>query len=406
MKTFCTLLCATFIAVAAMAQSRHPVDVNSWFEAAKGMPRINPTFETLQRAHTAQLHKAMGKAGGQAMPIDTADPVKLYTNAAYSWEGHYDYYFSFANSEDDFYFPMIFFDLYLPTSEGLVEGTYKMSEGTVGPNLMLMANYNDYVYYYYGYTTYEWTDATISLTKGGGEDVWTVDFSVTSTDDYTYTFSFTGALPVELDDYDPNEEGEEPETTYTYDYEPTQATQMDIVFEVPDVSDGYVAEYGIYDIYLDSKQQDANGRFYEGHLYLLTNETKPKADFYPVNSSEAIGTFLASRGCPAGSSSDVPCFIRTYDDTYIYDSWYIVAGYINVGYDTEGQMTLDGNVESYNGSTIHITTVNFSSDEVSEGIFSPLAAGDNLQSAKELRGGQFYIRKGTRTYNVLGQRSK
>lgn len=391
MKKIYTLVLAALVSAAALAQS-HPMNT-------KFLPRLHNADVTLPTRHAAPA-----KAEGQVLPIDMTDPVVLYTNEAYSQPGHYDYYFSFANSDDEYLFPMVFFDLYLPTADGLQEGTYKMSEGTVDPNLMLMANYNDYIYYYYGYAAYEWADATITLTKGEADDAWTVDFSATSTDGYTYTFVYTGEFTVEIDDFDPNEEVEpdQPDVEYTYDYEPAEATQMDIVFEVPDVYDGYVDEYGIYDIYLDSKQQDANGRFYEGQLYLFTNEAKPKADFYPVNSTEALGTFLASYGC-SGGSTDLPCFIRTYDDTYVYDSWYIVAGYINVGYDAEGQMTLDGNVETYNGSQIHISTVNL----FTEGLHSVIA--DNVSgtpAAKMIRDGKVYIQGGRGLYTTAGQRVK
>lgn len=388
MKKFYTLILAAFTAAAALAQS-HPA--NNHF-----LPRLNPTAE-LPARHAAPL-----KAEGQVLPITIADPVTLYTNPAYSSEGHYDYYFSFANSDDEFYFPMVFFDLYLPTPDGLEEGTYTMSGGTVDPNLMLMANYNDYVYYYYGYAAYEWTDATISLTKAEGDDMWTVDFSATSTDGYTYTFHFTGELPVEVDDYDPDDQEPEPEVEYTYDYEPLDPIKADIVFEAPDTYDGYVESNGIFDIYLDSKQKDANGRNYEARLYLLTSETKPKADFYPVNASEAENTFLASKGCPAGSSNDQPCYFRTYDETYVYDSWYIVAGHITVSYDAEGKMALEGDVASRYGSEFHFTTANLNA----EGINSVLAESQDPRSSKYIRNGQVYIEGGHFLYNVKGQSLK
>lgn len=394
MKKFYTLLCAAFVAVAAMAQSHHPAII-------KGMPRINPTTEALQQAQTAQAHKVIKKEGGQVMPINTADPVKYYTNEAYSWEGHHDYYFSFANSTDEFFFPMIFFDLYLPTDEGLVEGTYKMSEGTVDENLMLMANYNDYIYYYYGYAAYVWTDATITLTKGEGEDVWTVDFSASTDDGYTYTFNFTGELPVEPDDYDPNAVEPEPEVEYTYDYEPDAVQKYDLVFQTPDCSDSFVDEYKLYDIYLDHTDVLDDGRYFEGHLYLVTNEHQPHADLYPVNTSGALNTFLASQGCPEGSSKDTPCFFRTADDVYVYDSWYIMAGQIALAYDADGKVMLEGNVATYKGSEFHFTTANYTS-----GINSVLTDGQTPSPTKFIRDGRVYINGGRFLYNAAGQRSK
>lgn len=389
MKKIYTLILAALTSVAAMAQANHPAVI-------KGMPRINEATAELP----ALRHAAPQKAGGQVLPINKTDPVKLYTNEAYSWEGHYDYYFSFANSDDEFFFPMIFFDLYLPTADGLQEGTYKMSEGTVDENLMVMANFNDYVYYMYGYLAYEWADATITLTKGEGDNVWTVDFSVTTIEDFTFSFNYTGEFPVEEDDFDPNDQ-EEPEVQYTYDYEPDTAEKYDLVFQAPDCSDSFVDEYKLYDIYLDHTDVLDDGRFFEGHLYLVTNEHQPHADLYPVNSSGALNTFLASEGCPEGSSKDTPCFFRTADDLYVYDSWYIMAGQIALGYDADGKVMLQGDVATYKGSEFHFTTANYT-----DGINTVLADGQTPSSTKWIRDGKVYINGGHFLYNTAGQRVK
>ena len=388
MKKIYTFLCAVLFTVAAMAQANHPAQI-------KGMPRLNITDNALQHAQAHKVTKAPLKAGEQVLPIDETDPVKLYTNEAYSWEGHYDYYFSFANSQDEFFFPMIFFDLYLPTDQGLEAGTYKMSEGTVDPNLMLMANYNDYIYYYYGYLAYEWADATITLTKGEEDNVWTVDFSATTTEDFTFKFSFTGELTVELDDFDPNDvEEEEDETSYMY--EPAETTDFSVVFGVPEI--GYLDSEGVLDIYLDSEVPNAEGLYTEAELYLNTNDTQPKADLYPVNYSGAANTFLSSKGGSMTSSKDYPCFIRHYDEIYIYNSWYIVAGQISVAYDADGKMALEGNVASYNGSNIHFTTKN------ATGINAVLADHTLSSTKKVLTDGQIQINCAGTYYNALGQR--
>lgn len=387
MKKVYTLVAAALVAAAAMAQANHPAVI-------KGMPRINPAAELPAR------HAAPAKADGQVLPINMTDPVKLYTNEAYSSDGHYDYYFSFANSNDEFFFPMVFFDLYLPTDKGLTEGTYTMSEGTVDPNLMIMANYNDYVTYYYGYAAYEWADATITLTKGEADDAWTVDFSVTTTDDFTFSFTYTGTFTVEEDDFDPNDQ-QEPEVEYTYDYEPDTKSTYNLTFQTPDCSDSFVDEYKLYDIYLEHTDVLDDGRYFEGHLYLVTNEHQPHADLYPVNSSGALNTFLASQGCPEGSSKDTPCFFRTADDVYVYDSWYIMAGQIALGYDADGKVMLQGDVATYKGSEFHFTTTNFT-----EGINSVLADGQTPSPTKFIREGRVYVNGGRFLYNTAGQRVK
>lgn len=366
----------------------------------KTMPRLNPTTVTVPQ------HKASPKkAGSHVLPINAAETVVLYTNVAYSQPGHNDYYFFFSNADDENGIPTVMFDLYLPTEQGLEAGTYSMADGSVD-NIMLVTSYEDYVSYYYGYQVYDWASATVSLVKAEGEaDDWTVNFSATTTSDDTYTFSFAGTLPVESDDYDPNEDGEgeggeggggtTEETSYKY--EPTEVTQMDIIFNETWASDRYVADYGLYDIVLKSDQTDAKGRRYEAELYLATGEKTPHADFYPVNTSGAYNTFVASIGCSLTSNSkDYPCFLRTFDDRYVYDTWYIVAGYIVLGYDAAGEMMLEGNVASYNGSEIHFCTENAS------GINTVLAPQQT--SVKVLRDNRIYINDGAAQYNVSGQR--
>lgn len=406
MKLLYTLMAAAVFATAAMAQSRHPMGMDSMPRLRTSGIAITPSVAQPTAGNLRIVKKnAPQKAAEQVLSVNLADPVKLYTNAAYSQPGHYDYYFSFANTNDEFYFPYVFFDLYLPTDQGLEEGTYTMADGTVDPNLMLMANYDDYLAYYTGYAAYVWTAATISLTKAEGE-LWTVDFSATDDNAITYKFSYTTELPVEIDDYDPDADNgggsgtgggsENPDCTYKY--EPTEVTTMNMDFDM-EWYDGFIAQgYPIIAIYLNSREPDAEGLSYQGEFDFLSSTTNVPDGTYPVSDTEGEGTFLASWGCSTTSNSkDYPCYIRNYDENYVYDSWYIVGGDITIGTDAAGNRWLAGSVTTYNGSTLNFTAGNAPAAGIGT-VIAPAKQADG----KYIIDGRPAIRHHGKVYNLHG----
>lgn len=339
------------------------------------------------------------------LPIDHLDGVKLYTNEAYSKPGAYDYAFAFscAEAENEYGFPWVQFELILPTAEGLTAGTYTLGEGNLD-YIVIIRGADDYYYYYYGYDPYEFKAAKVTLTSNG-ENNWTIDFSATSSVDTEYTFSYTGDINVEIDDSAPSEGGGggDPAEQYTYQYEPTTPTTMNIAFNQMDRYDGYIAEHGVLDLILDTPQADANGHNYSCRLYLFTDTPNVPAGTYPIDGTHDLLTWQQSPGCSTTSNSlDYPCYVSTYDNNHVYDSWYMVSGTIAVSYDADGHMLLEGHAKTYNGSTINFTY----SPEGQDGIGTVIAdeQATAAPAQKILRHGDIMLQQGQHRFNLQGIR--
>lgn len=324
------------------------------------------------------------------------DNVVYYSNGAYSQPGAYDYYFYFESDEtqsNPLGFPFVAFDLILPTNEGLIAGTYRTSDGTIYNELVMILNNTDYMLYQNGYLPHAGMDVTVTLEPLEGEDQWRVEFEAFDGED-TYSFVQTGTFAVEEDDSDPYGE------SYTYNWEPSTKSEMDITFHAPKVTD-YTAGYGILLIDLDTDQVDANGRGYHATYYIVSDTPDVPAALYPINFTEAEGTVVASVGCTTDGSTDYPSFLRTFDTQHVYDTWYWVAGYLNVAYDEQGKMAIEGFCESKKGSHLTFRTEN----HPSAGLHTVLAETPDRSSVrKQLRDGRIEIRRDGRTFDALGIR--
>lgn len=194
------------------------------------------------------------------------------------------------------------------------------------------------------------------------------------------------------------------QSKFTYEAEPTEVTDLNITFTTPIVTTDYVKEGGFVDILLKSDDTDADGNHYEARLYLMTDQEKPAADFYPINASRAKGTFLYSYGRNNETGSDYPCVLHTVateDGKSVFtNTWYICAGYITLGYDYNGNMKLEGNVATYRGTNIRFLAAD------PAGISSVTLDAATAEGAKTLRDGNITVRRADATYNTLGQRLK
>lgn len=396
MKKLYTLIALTALCLCAMAQSRAINPFQQRLQQSAHYSYLNSRIQDTPRPSLGVPAKsAHRRAATIDLPIDHIDGVTLYTNEAYSHEGAWDYMFSISNSADEFGFPSMAFDIFMPSADSLTAGTYTIAKEQVD-HIMLIRDYNDYIYYYYGYERYYFDSAEVTLTHNGGQS-WTIDLTATDADGITYKAHVTGEINVEVDDYDPNEEPEEPqEPQTTYKWEPTEVTTIDVTFNSLDRSDAYVRDYNIVDFILDTDQTDAKGHRYTAHLYYWSATADIPAGTYPINDSEELGTWLASVGCSITSNSkDYPCYLNTYDDTYTYDSWYMVDGTISISYNTQGQICLDGNAKTYNGSTILLHY-----NPGTEGLNH--ISSESTITRKYLKDRQLYIQHGCRTFNAQG----
>lgn len=332
------------------------------------------------------------------LPVERHDDVVYYTNPAFSQEGAYDYYFYFDCNETEsnpMGMPIVAFDLLLPENKGLEPGVYTTATGRVFNEVVMILNDTDYMLYQNGYLSHADMDVTVTLERveNGGPDDWTVTFYAIDGDD-TYTFTQTGRFAVVTDDTDPYDQ------QFTYRWEPTTATEMDITFDAPQVYD-YTSTYGILLVELDTDQTDANGLNYQSSIYIVSDTPRVPAALYPINFTQAEGTVIASPGCTLDGSTDYPSYLRTYDAQHIYDTWYLIAGYINVTYDAQNAMALEGFAESYNGSHLTFRTANHASIA---GLGTVLADAPATATRKQLRDGRFEIRHAGRSFDALGIR--
>jgi len=265
----------------------------------------------------------------------TCDSVSVtyYTNAAYSSPGSYDFYFYFHNMAEQF--PLVLMDVYFTTNTGLVAGTYTSANGDISlDNIILAQDYYDYLYAYYGYPNYTFTEAVLVITANSNGS-WT--FGLTLTDDSGNTYSLTVTQVVDLDvsDYDPNEDDDDDDDDADYSYEPTTVSTVNATMNAAEFDTRYFSDYGDVDIYLYSV--DANGDTTAvAPFYVYVDQIDPDiyipAGTYTINSTYETGSVEASSGL-------------LYSDTY--EQYYPSAAYYAV-------LDADGYIDVHNGGADRI----------------------------------------------------
>ena len=181
------------------------------------------------------------------------------------------------------------------------------------------------------------------------------------------------------------------EGTYTYDYEPTEQTAINMTFPYVYYED-YTADEGIVYFGL-SDAEDINdaSNWAEFYFFASAFDTKIPAGTYPINDSGEEGTVQASPG--GDDESDIPSYLGVpADEEGYYNPYYFVSGTVTVAED--GSIVV--NAVSYNGSTITLT---YTASQ-GEGIEETLAEG---KAVKVLRNGQVVILKGDKAFNTMGQ---
>lgn len=360
------------------------------------MQRFYTLLSTLLLAITAMAQTP----ATTVLTIDECDPVTLYSDSYFSQPGAYDYYFFFYNSKGDYRWPWVAFDLFMPTDEGLTEGTYTMTAGTVNDEIVIVQNDDDYMWYQMQYLAYDITEATVKLTHNEGDN-WTIDFSCVA-DDGVISFTYTGDLTFEEDTTSPGG-GDEP--TFTYKYEPTGVETYNLTFDEITMTDWTDDGYDLVEFNLRGCHQvDKNGRAFEALLDFFTESPDIPAGTYRIDFSEKLGTWLASYGCSVDHNSlDYPSYIRTYDDEWYYETWYFDHGDMTIGRDDEGNYWIGGTAVTHNGSTVNLAAGN-----VPTGINTVIADTDPQAGsrAKMLRHGDIIVRHGADCYNLHGKRIK
>ena len=187
-------------------------------------------------------------------------------------------------------------------------------------------------------------------------------------------------------------EGGGEEGDYTYDYEPTDVTTINLTMLAVQYED-YTEDYSIVSVVLgDNANLDYADNWAE--LYFIANsfDTKIPAGTYPINDTYDLGTFTASPG--GDDTEDVPCYLGVpADEEGYYNPYYMVSGTVVVS--ENGSITV--RATSYNGSTIILTYV------AQEQGIQTTTAKVSTGAIKTMRNGMLLIEKNGKTFNTIGQ---
>ncbi len=299
----------------------------------------------------------------------------------------YPYTFNFSGKEDGF--PQVLAGVVLSKPMELVSGTYTLHERQLS-GVMLFQNQADYNLWFFGGTPYVLDSVQLTLSTDD-RVCWTYFMLLTDTAGSRY--SFTLRQPPHIIDYPQPEEDPKDKP---YADELRQAEEVTVAFDSIVWNDASVAKDGIVDIVLRQRESDADGLSYVAQLGMFTNTTDVSAGRYPVNDTEDDLTFSASMG--RYGNVLIPCYVSVIDKQgFVYRVWYITDGAISLDYTADRQPVMSGECTSYFGSTIRFT-------------YSPYGAGVHdvpspaPAAIKFMRGGTILIRKGGRTYTILGMK--
>lgn len=182
---------------------------------------------------------------------------------------------------------------------------------------------------------------------------------------------------------------------YNYDFEPEEATTLNLVFdeiETLDMSEqlGYICSY--------------IGLFNETHeleldiFAALEADGLPAAGTYPINDTYAEGTVMASPG--GDDYMDYPsCIYTDYEmvdgDLYYNTAYYLVSGSLEIAAVAEGK-ELRLNATTAHGSTVTSTFLASGTGSGCEQLST------STFSTKTMQNGELIIRRGEHMFNVLG----
>lgn len=219
---------------------------------------------------------------------------------------------------------------------------------------------------------------------------------------YNVSFYFDENPDGDIDD------GGGDEGDYTYDYEPTEATTLNITFDDMEYADySELVGFTYTDLYFVSDE-------YEMELVAFSPAVSGTAlapGTYEITTDFADGTLQASPG--GDEEYDYPsCIYADFEYDEDYEAWYynaayyLVSGTLTVAKDAAGvKMTLKG--KTYFGSTVNATftgkPINANGEEDEEGIAS-VKTDEANGVVKQIRSNQIIIRQGRHTFDLQGRK--
>ena len=190
---------------------------------------------------------------------------------------------------------------------------------------------------------------------------------------------------------------EEEEDDYSFEWEPEEATTINLTFTDLDVLD--MTEnlgYACTSLYLSNDD-------YEMSLSVFTStiegETILPVGTYPINDSYEDNTVMASPG--GYEDYDFPSYLITgFEYNEASNSWsyntvyYLASGTMEV-IGMEGGVQLEIHATTHFGSTVNATYIHSAGEAVE------IVTTDS-QTSKSLRNGQLLLQRGEATYTILG----
>lgn len=319
------------------------------------------------------------------LSIDTV-VITYMSNLSDSINNRFVYTFNFSHQDD---YPSVLTDVIMSQPMELVSGTYSLSNSSLD-GVLLSQNQDDFEMNIMGGGAYVFTSATLSLSKSTG-DQWTYSMHMEDTLGSTYDFTFSQTPHIILyptPSVDPKEQ--------PYTDEQREKAIISMVLDTLVWDSKSVSKDGILDIYLTQQTSDINGLRAYVHLGMYANEAYPAAGIYPVDGSEAAGSFSASLG--RYGNVLIPCYAALMDAAgYAHAIWYIVSGDISLTY-TNGTPILSGECTSYYGSTIR-----FAYQPKEQGVEDVESRESRVESRKILRDGHLYILRNDKKYSITGE---
>ena len=318
------------------------------------------------------------------LSIDTVT-ITYLSNLSDSTANLFVYTLDFSQGDD---YPNVIADVVLSKPMELVAGTYTMEDGSLN-DIMLSQNQEDFEMNIFAGGAYEFTAATLTLSQQTGGK-WQFEMFMEDIIGSTYRFTLVQKPQIiyypqpEVDPKDkPYADEQKEPTTVTLDLDAIQWNSSTVAYD------------GILDIILSQSETGSNGLRAYVHLGMYTSSATPAAGTYPVNGSEAEGTFSASLG--RYGNTLIPCYVALLDaDGWAHAVWYITGGTVTLAYDEENQPVITGEGTTYFGSTIR-----FAYPSGAQGIEN--VQSDKVQSTKVLRNGMLYILHNGQMYDVMGR---
>lgn len=107
-----------------------------------------------------------------------------YSDPKFSSEGRYYYYFNYGNVDDENGFPWFIFNTYQSSNTSIAEGTYNITDGSLGQVVVLL-NMADYNSYKAGELPHPQTTGSVTFTHKG-ENLWQMTYEGTDADGTKY----------------------------------------------------------------------------------------------------------------------------------------------------------------------------------------------------------------------------